>query len=122
MTMKIYQKDILFFSFFFLVQCVHINKKIDKIPFHSVKHEVMSKLGRPFDVRRKESLDHIIYKFKINKQDYTRTLIFKEGKLIRKEKKNPYPSDDDLLNSVENFEDYKQIIQRIQNRRDRLKK
>ena len=107
-------KHFLFLLLLTCFSCTHLNEKITKLPFHSSKSKALDTLGSPFQIKRKKGLDYWIYKFKLNKKSYTRSIIFKKGYSIRKNSLQRYPKPTLILDGVENFEDYKQAIKQFQ--------
>lgn len=104
----------------FAVSCTHLNKKINRLPYHSSKSNTLDKLGRPFKIERKQGLDYWIYKFKINNREYTKAIIFKDGFSLKKSKRSPYPDPRRLIEEAENFKEYKEAVKHY--KKYRLKK
>ena len=90
-----------------ILGCQHLDEKIIQIPLYSSKSDVLDRLGPPFQIKRKSGLDYWIYKIKNNKKNYIKTLIFAKNHLVKKGKKQTYPSPLLILEGVENLEDYK---------------
>ena len=109
---------------FFLTCCVHIhlNKRITHLPYQSEKFDAMNLLGKPFKVKRKYGLDYWIYKFKAGGGEYTRQIVFKEGRLIRKGKPVPYPAPRLVLDGVENLEEYEQAVEQFQKQKGKQRR
>lgn len=96
-----------------LPSCTHLNEKINKLSYHQSKSKVLDALGRPFKVQRKKGLDLWIYKIKKKDKEYTRTLVFKDGFLLKVKRLKPYPDPHNLLEEAENLDQYKKAIKHI---------
>ena len=107
------KRTLLLLAYFFLTHCMHTNQKINYLPKQTTKTETLTKIGKPFQIYRKNNSDRWIYKFRINNREYTKTIVFKGGKVIRIGKLKRYPSPEKLLRDSENFNDYKEAIKRI---------
>ena len=94
-----------------------IQSKISQIPYYAPQSEVLDSLGSPFKIRRKKGLDIWIYKFKAGGREYTRPLVFKEGRFLRLEKPEPYPPADPLLEEAENFEQYTEAVEYLKSQK-----
>ena len=73
-----------------LPACIHINKKIEKLPIRSTKSKILKTLGDPYKIDRKLGRDYWTYKFIIDGRHYTRDIILKDGILYRKSKLKPF--------------------------------
>ena len=101
---------------FSLAQCLHISRRINYLPLEKTKTETLSIIGRPYNVYRKNNADHWVYKFRINDKIYTKNVVFKSGKVVRKGKLKRYPSPKKLLENSGNFDEYQEAIKRIKQR------
>ena len=108
---------LLLFIGFFLADCMHISQKISYLPKRITKTETLTRIGRPFQIYRKNNLDHWVYKFRINNREYTKMVMFRGGKIIRTGKLKRYPSPEKLLRDSENFNDYKEAVKRIKSKK-----
>ncbi len=113
-------KILLLFFLLSIINCTHLHEKINNLPYNTSKSDVLDDLGRPFQIKRMRGFDYWIYKFKLNGQEYTKAILFKEGYFLKSTKKQPYPNPENLLEAAENFEEYKEAVKLIKkNRRKR---
>lgn len=96
---------------------IHLNKKITRLPYQTAKFDVMDQLGTPYKIERKHGLDYWIYKFKVGRKVYVRTVILKDGYVVRKGKPIRYPTPQLVLDGVENLEEYEEAVEQYQKQR-----
>ena len=97
-----------------------MNQKINYLPKGTTKVETISKLGRPFKIYRKNNADYWLYRFSVDGKSYTKSVIFKGGEVVRKgklERYPPRPSAKELLQDSENFNDYKEAVKKMKERK-----
>ena len=77
--------------------------------------DVLSVLGKPNHIYRKNNTDRWMYRFYVDGKTYSRTIFFKRGKVIKKDRVRRYPSPNVRLNDAENFKDYQEAVKEIRN-------
>ena len=107
-------KNGLFLVVLFLINCTHLNTKITRLPYNSSKFDTMDKLGSPFQIKRRHGLDYWIYKFKVGEKEYTRKIVFKDGRMIRKGNPARYPKPQLILDGVKNLKEYGEAVEQFQ--------
>ena len=99
---------ILFFitSSVLLVSCVSTYTALQELQPGINKERVRNTVGQPFSVGRSDGIDHWTYKFKWNSQEYTRNVVFDEGKVQKIGPLTPYPNYEQKMIEAESLEEY----------------
>lgn len=93
-------------GFLFFTSCVSTYTALQEMQPGLTKKEVRNTIGKPSSVGRSNSMDRWTYQFNWNSQEYTRDVLFDEGRVHKVGPLTPYPNYKKKMTEAETMEEY----------------